>query len=416
MSRPRNQNGQIMLDSGNWVLRYYEDRFDKTTGQTTRVRTKKPICPYAVHPLKGTASDLEFLRKKYADKISGWLTPVNKEHAITTGAITVGAFIEQSYWPRCEFRVNTPAGNELHMEPSTVEGYRDIYKRHMQTALIAKTKLADFTPRDGQRFIESLNQDLSHQTHMRIKNFLSGVFSWAIVEGAFRHANPMNEVKAGGRTKGGMNLEGLSESEKLRKTKIAASNEHAYTLEEVAVMLDKLPEPARTICALSAFTGLSRSELWGLQWKDYDGEKIDVRRKIVNNVVGAPKTEAREDSLYVVPMMRKLLAQYKKDFPQIGEGWVFRGVKGGPLNLDNVSRRDIPQHINGAWYGWHAFRRGLGTRLNEASVDHKTIQSILRHADVSTTMAYYVQPDRAAGERGLRKLSDVLQRKYKIKV
>jgi len=54
--------------------------------------------------------------------------------------------------------------------------------------------------------------------------------------------------------------------------------------------------------------------------------------------------------------------------------------------------------------------------LNEAGVDHKTIQSILLHADVSTTMAYYVQPDRAAGERGLRKLSDVLQQKYKIKV
>jgi len=251
---------------------------------------------------------------------------------------------------------------------------------------------------------------------MRIKNFLSGVFSWAIVEGAFRHANPMNEVKAGGRTKGKMNLEGLSDSEKVRKRKIAASNEHAYTVGEIAEMLDKLPEPARTVCALSAFTGLSRSELWGLQWKDYDGEKIDVKRKIVNNVVGAPKTEAREDSLYVVPMIRKLLAQYKKDFPQIGEGWVFRGVKGGPLNLDNLSRRDIPQHINGAWFGWHAFRRGLGTRLNEAGVDDKTIQSILRHADVSTTMAYYVQPDRSAGERGLRKLSDVLQRKYKIKV
>ncbi len=413
--RARNQEGQVAHKGPNWVLRVYEDRV--VDGKVQRVRVPHILCRYSDHPLKGTEKDLEFLRNKFADKIASLLNPVNKEHAITTGAITLGAFIEQSYWSRCEFRVNTPAGNELHMEPSTVEGYRDIYKRHIRPTPIAKMKLADFTPRDGQRFIESLDQNLSHQTHMRIKNFLSGVFSWAIVEGAFRHANnPMNELKAGGRTKGGMNLEGMSDSEKLRKQKIAASNEHAYTLEEVAVMLDKLPEPARTICALSAFTGLSRSELWGLQWKDYDGEKIDVRRKIVNNVVGAPKTEAREDSLYVVPMMRKLLAQYKKDFPQIGEGWVFRGVKGGPLNLDNVSRRDIPQHINGAWFGWHAFRRGLGTRLNEASVDHKTIQSILRHADVSTTMAYYVQPDRAAGERGLRKLSDVLQRKYKIKV
>ncbi len=362
--RARNQEGQIAHKGPNWVLRVYEDRVQD--GKTVRVRVPHILCRFSDHPLKGTEKDLQFLREKFSDKIACLLNPVNKEHAIKTGAITLGVFIEQSYWSRCTFRVNTPAGNELHMEPSTVEGYRDIYKRHIQPAAVAKMKLADFIPRDGQRFIESLDQNLSHQTHMRIKNFLSGVFSWAIVEGAFRHANPMNEVKAGGRTKGKMDLNGLSDWEKIRKQKIAASNEHAYTVGEIAEMLDKLPEPARTVCALSAFTGLSRSELWGLQWKDYDGEKIDVRRKIVNNVVGAPKTEAREDSLYVVPMIRELLAQYKKDFPQIGEGWVFRGVKGGPLNLDNLSRRDIPQHINGAWFGWHAFRRGLGTRLNEA--------------------------------------------------
>jgi integrase len=53
--------------------------------------------------------------------------------------------------------------------------------------------------------------------------------------------------------------------------------------------------------------------------------------------------------------------------------------------------------------------------LNEAGVDDKTIQSVLRHADVSTTMAYYVQPDRAAGKRGLKKLTDAMQKKYKIR-
>jgi hypothetical protein len=52
-----------------------------------------------------------------------------------------------------------------------------------------------------------------------------------------------------------------------------------------------------------------------------------------------------------------------------------------PLDLDNLSRRDIPQYINGAWFGWHAFRRGLGTKLNETGVDDTEIQSILRHPD-----------------------------------
>jgi integrase len=76
----------------------------------------------------------------------------------------------------------------------------------------------------------------------------------------------------------------------------------------------------------------------------------------------------------------------------------------------------IPQHINGAWFGWHAFRRGLGTRLNEAGVDDKEIQNILRHAGVSTTMAYYILPNRKRAEAGLKKLGQVAQRKYGIKV
>ena len=66
---------------------------------------------------------------------------------------------------------------------------------------------------------------------------------------------------------------------------------------------------------------------------------------------------------------------------------MFRGEKLlRPLDLDNISRCDIPQHINRAWFGCQAFRRGLGTRLNEMGVDDKDIQLILRHADVSTTL------------------------------
>jgi len=38
------------------------------------------------------------------------------------------------------------------------------------------------------------------------------------------------------------------------------------------------------------------------------------------------------------------------------------------------------------WHGWHAFRRGLATNLHRLGVAGKEIQSILRHASLSTTM------------------------------
>jgi integrase len=412
--RARNQEGQITRKGPNWVLRIYEDRV--VDGKVQRVRTPKIICTYAEHPLRGTASDIEFLRKKYADKISQWLTPVNKEHAIVSGTITLGQFIEQSYWPRCEWRVSVPAANELHMESSTVDCYRDIYRLHVKDAPIAKVKIQDFTPTVARKYIEALDQNLSHESHKRIKAFLSGVMAWAINEEAYRGANPMAEIKVGGRKKGQkMDMSDLSESERIRLTKIARSHEHAYTLEEVATMLGKLPEPARTVCAVAAFTGLSRSELRGLKWSDYVDGEIRVQRKVIDGTVGATKTTAREDAVPVVPWLQKILKKYKEEFPETEQGWVFRGKQGGPLSLDNLSRKDIPIFINGAWYGWHAFRRGLGSRLDEAGLTDKTIQSVLRHANVSTTMAFYVKPDREAAKAGLKKLTEVMQRKYKIK-
>jgi integrase len=44
-----------------------------------------------------------------------------------------------------------------------------------------------------------------------------------------------------------------------------------------------------------------------------------------------------------------------------------------------------------AWHGWHAFRRGLATNLKRLHIEDKTIQAILRHGDLNTTMNVYVQ-------------------------
>ncbi len=44
-----------------------------------------------------------------------------------------------------------------------------------------------------------------------------------------------------------------------------------------------------------------------------------------------------------------------------------------------------------AWRGRHAFRRGLATNLYRLGVPEKTIQAILRHANVSTTNTYYIK-------------------------
>ena len=59
----------------------------------------------------------------------------------------------------------------------------------------------------------------------------------------------------------------------------------------------------------------------------------------------------------------------------------------------NVLNRTILPVLRKAgieWHGWHAFRRGLATNLYRLGVADKTIQAILRHANVGTTMNIYV--------------------------
>jgi integrase len=154
-----------------------------------------------------------------------------------------------------------------------------------------------------------------------------------------------------------------------------------------------------------------------LKWSEYDGEQISIQHKIWMGKVGSPKTEAREAGLFVIPVLRKIPVKYKKAIPPGVDVWIFRGEKFlRPLDLDNLSRRDILQHSNGAWFGWHSFRHGWGTRLNEAGVNSREIQAILRHADVPTTMAYYILLNHKRANVGLKKLGQVAQRKYGIKV
>jgi integrase len=67
--------------------------------------------------------------------------------------------------------------------------------------------------------------------------------------------------------------------------------------------------------------------------------------------------------------------------------------------------------LNGGWHGWHAFRRGIATRLFAVGIEPKIVQLILRHADVSTTRAHYVLPDDGEVKKAMARFSKALRGK-----
>ena len=160
-----------------------------------------------------------------------------------------------------------------------------------------------------QRMLDAI--DLSHPSLQRIKTAASAVMSHAIRLGFINGANPVHEAKPEGTRS---DFEG-----------------RAYTWADVQWMLEKLDEPARTVVAVAAFTGLRESELRGLQWADYTGDELFVRRAVWRKAVGDVKTPESKSRVPVVKPLRKLLDEHRR---QNGKhAWIFAGPKGFSLNL-----------------------------------------------------------------------------------
>jgi integrase len=209
---------------------------------------------------------------------------------------------------------------------------------------------------------------------------------------------------------------------------------YAYSLEEISAMLSVLAEPARTMVATAAFEGLRRSELMGLVWEGYGNGELRILRSIVEGRVEDCKTDTSKSSVPLVPLLERALDAHRERDGNPATGPIFRTSIGTPMDPNNVLNRQILPALNRCatckrpkdehtaevaqeyardeamprWQGWHAFRRGLGTKLNHLGVNEKTIQAILRHANVSTTQTYYIKPVGADSVRAMAALDTVL--------
>ena len=144
---------------------------------------------------------------------------------------------------------------------------------------------------------------------------------------------------------------------------------------------------------MAAFSGLRHGEIRGLKWEDITDTEISVSRNVWGRHIGETKTEDSQAPVPLLPILRDCLAAHRKRQPE-GD-YIFAGERGHrPLNLANLVRRDIKPVLVKAkidWHGWHAFRRGVSSALNEMGVDDSVIQQIVRHGDVQTTQRHYIK-------------------------
>jgi integrase len=312
--------------------------------------------------------------------------------------MTVADFIEGHYLPHVE----------ATLRRSTLKDYKDVFRCHVKDRL-GELRMRDFRTVHGQRLLQSIDS-VGHTSLLRIKSFLSGVFTYAKQEGVLDGVNPMQGVKVRGRA---------------TKAKMPV-----YAIEEIERAIYALAEPARTVFAVAAFSGLRLSELRGLRWGDYDGHNLQVARSVWRTHVSAPKTTESEAAVPVLPILARALEGHKARCKNAtAENYIFAGERfGAPLNLANLARRVVKPAIEHClkcqksrakhdkedhtfdldptliWKGWHALRRGLATNLDALDVRPRVIQSILRHASMTTTMDIYVKAENKDARAAVIKL------------
>jgi integrase len=133
---------------------------------------------------------------------------------------------------------------EEHKRISPFRGYRNMWRRYLEPR--CDNPLREFRTVDGERILELIAKEhkLTSTTLAHIKALLSGIFRYAKRQGVINSENPMRDVV-------------------LPKGKPAGET-YAYSLEEIMQMLHLRPEPAATIIAIAAFTGVRKGELRGL--------------------------------------------------------------------------------------------------------------------------------------------------------
>ncbi len=137
---------------------------------------------------------------------------------------------------------------------------------------------------------------------------------------------------------------------------------------------------------------------------DFVRQKIMVKRTWLQGRVGEPKTQASAARVPMHPILSEAMLRWRAETPYPGESdWVFASFKlrgkqpreGNLIAADYLRpaavRSGVLAQENKKRFGWHNFRHSLASYLVAKGTDAKTVQELLRHSRIQTTLDLYSQ-------------------------
>jgi integrase len=381
------QSGSIYKHNGTWFLKYRTTELKD--GTPSRVHKTERLCSVngdQHHRL--CEKKAEHRTKKSVEPVSDKvMATVNAQQANGTAQqdMSIADFWEQRYLPYCEEIVQLTG--KARKKPSTVRGYKQIWKQHLKTHF-GKLTLQGYEPFMGTQLLESLTGTQGKNTLKHIKALGGSLFKRAVKDKRIK-VNPWHDVE-------------------MPDDAIESEGTKHYTLEEAENIISALVDhvDCQLVMALSCFLALRPGEIAALKWEDFDSESVNIRRSVVRGIVDVPKTLESVATLPLIDQVKVPLMLWRQKSGNRKEGYVFESRNGTPVDLHNLISRVIKPHVEGKdecercdktpkksgveWKTLYAGRRGACTAAIEATNGNYAVaQALLRHKSMTTTLNVY---------------------------
>lgn len=327
---------------------------------------------------------------KLADAKEWLMSQKYTKHILTTNDLTVDQWY--NFW-MSNYKIDIVRDN-------TADQYRSRYQFNIKDA-IGKMKLADVKPIHCQRLLNQMFDcgKYSHGTINLVKVTMHDMFKYA-VENEYIFKNPADNLK----------MKPVAKAERR-----VLSREEQKTFKQYA----ENTLYSNAYC-LVLETGLRVGEVGGLQWGDIDFEQrtMMVKRTLLQDSAkggfyfGSPKTK---NSIRTIPLtmeavkilesqqaLQQKLRAKSTNWSTEWDTLVFTTRNGNPVGASTLRMMmvRIVKNINfDRKYNhkaefphcyMHALRHTFATRCIEQGIQPKTLQKILGHSNINTTMDLYV--------------------------
>ena len=205
-------------------------------------------------------------------------------------------------------------------------------------------------------------------------------------------------------------------AERVQAPKARKPKRKSYDDEQTKILLENLEQLSiedtkyKVAIILTVFTGVRLGELMGLEWQDIDFKNgiISINRSSqylsdMGVFTKTPKTESSIREIAIPEFIISLLEEYKlwydnqKSF--YGELWtnsdrLFVQVDGKPMHPSTISKWFVKfvAQIGLPVINFHGLRHTNASLLVAQNIDIAVISARLGHAQISTTLDFYVHP------------------------